>query len=365
MNAVNVPGKILFYGGFSVLEKGNIALSIAVCGEDGRGVVAEAEAGARQIVSPQFNLDIAPALGDGQIVSFAYVFAEQYLKSCNKWKGDVKLKLENSPIFGQKDQKTGLGSSAAATVAVVKALFEANGVDPNAHVETLHKISQLAYAAYSKKVGSGFDIATSSFGKSIIYNRYDPSELALPASQDSSEVAKSISSSVNKPWGWVKAIPIEFPRQYRMLFFNIKRGKTDTISSVKAAMEWKKSNADEYKRIISAQKKAEEKAVDALLGHRSASVRKWTHRARDAHRELQNKVKGTVSNFDPIEPEQLTAIIEGAEAMDGVVAGRCPGAGGYDGVAFIAKRKFKDIEKIVSLGDKNSLKLEYIPLRVL
>ncbi|MCX6773503.1 MAG: hypothetical protein NTY68_00705 [Candidatus Micrarchaeota archaeon] len=246
---ISVPGKILFYGGFSVLEKGNPSLSIAVCDENGKGVTAEYEEGERKIISPQFGLDLEPKLEDSQIVSFAYIFAEKYLSGCAKLKNNTKITLENSPIFGERNQKTGLGSSAAATVAVVKALFEANGLDSDAHVETIHKISQLAYAAYSKKVGSGFDIATSSFGKSIIYKRYDPAELKLPATFESEEVEKSVKESVNKPWEWITATPFEFPRQYSMIFFNIKRGSTSTISSVKAVMEWKISNAEEYKKI--------------------------------------------------------------------------------------------------------------------
>jgi ERG8-type phosphomevalonate kinase len=365
MNSVNVPGKILFYGGFSVLERGNIALSVAVCGEDGRGVVAGAEIGARRIVSPQFGLDISPSLADGQIVSYAYVFAETYLRSCGKWTGDIRLKVENSPVFGAKDRKTGLGSSAAATVAVVKALFEANGLDSSAHVETVHKLSQLAYAAFSKKVGSGFDIATSAFGRSIIYNRYDPAEISLPSSQEGAEIGRAIAASVNRPWGWVKAIPFAFPNDYKIVFFNIIRGSTSTISSVKAAMEWKKSNGDEYKRLIAKQRDAEAKAIEALSAHKSADVRKYTHVAREAHQELQKRVKGAVPDFDPIEPEQLTAIIQDAEKMDGIVAGRCPGAGGYDGVAFIAESRFRETGEIAGLGKRHGLKLEHIPLRVL
>ena len=149
---ITVPGKIFFYGGYSVLEKGNPSLSIAVCDENGKGVTAEYEEGERKMISPQFGLDLEPKLEDNQIVSFAYIFAEKYLSSCSKLKKSTRITLENSPIFGEKNQKTGLGSSAAATVAVVKALFESNGFNSDAHVETIHKISQLAYAAYSKRI---------------------------------------------------------------------------------------------------------------------------------------------------------------------------------------------------------------------
>jgi len=362
---ITVPGKILFYGGFSVLEKGNPSLSIAVCDENGKGVTAEYEEGERKIISPQFGLYLEPKLEDSQIVSFAYIFTEKYLSACAKLKRHTKITLSNSQIFGEKDHKTGLGSSAAATVAVVKALFESNGFDSDAHVETIHKISQLAYAAYSKKIGSGFDIATSSFGKTIMYRRYDPAELRLPATFEAEEIEKSLKESVNEPWEWIRTVPFAFPKQYSLIFFNIKRGSTSTISSVKAVMEWKKSNAEEYKKIIKMQVKAEEKAIAYLARHRSSGIRKYTHKAREAHQLLQDKVKTAVKDFDPIEPEQLKNIIEEAEKIEGVVAGRCPGAGGYDGLAFIVKRKFEGIGKILEIGDSQSLKLDHIKLKVL
>jgi len=363
--SISVPGKILLYGGFSVLEKGNTALSLAVVDENSNGVTAEYEEGDRMIVAPQFGIYSEPNLNDNQMVSFAYVFTEKYLSHCKKLKRYVKITLSNSPIFGTKENKIKLGSSAAATVAVVKALFEANGFDSSTHVETINKISQLAYSAYAKQVAPGYDIATSAFGTSMIYRRYDPSEIRIPASLEDEEIDKSIKESVNEPWEWMKTTPIDFPKQYKLLFFGIKDGNKALKDTTASINEWKRSNAEEYKKIIKTQAKAETKAIDYFLRHRSAGIRKYTHKIREIQQALNQKIGITMKDFEPIEPEPIKNIIEEAEKLEGIVMGKCPGEGGYSRLLFIAKRKFEDISKIAEIGDRQGLKLNHIRLKVL
>jgi phosphomevalonate kinase len=363
--AINVPGKILLYGGFSLLEKGNTALSLAVVDEDNNGVTAEYEEGDKMIVAPQFGIYSQPSLNDSHMVSFAYVFTEKYLSHCHKLKRYVKITLNNSPIFGTKENKIRLGSSAAATVAIVKALFEANGFDSSTHVETINKISQLAFSAYAKHVAPGYDIATSAFGTSMVYKRYDPSEIRIPASFDDEEIDKSIRESVNEPWEWMKTTPVDFPKQYKLIFFSIEGGKRSAKSSIDAVNEWKKSNPEEYKKTIKMQAKAETKAISYFLRHRSAGIRKYTHKIRDIQHALNQKMDATMKDFDHIEPEQIRNIIEETEKLEGIVVGKCPGEGGYSRLLFIAKRKFEDVIKIIEIGDKQGLKLNHIKLKVL
>ncbi|VVB59997.1 Phosphomevalonate kinase [uncultured archaeon] len=364
MSEITVPGKIIFYGGYSVLEKGNISLSIAVVDEQNKGVTAKYEKGKRRIISPQFKIDITPSLENKVLIVYPYIVTEVYLKAKGKWKNDVKVKVTNSPIFGNKDEKTGLGSSAAATVSVVKALFEANGLNSEENIDTIHKLSQFSYALFSQKVGSGFDIATSSFGKTITYHRYNPQEIVLPPTNNA-ELLKAIIQSVEKPWGWIKAETFAFPSKYNVLFFNIKGAKTSTIGSVKAVIQFKAKNPAKYAEIINMQKEAEEKAIDALSKMNDTDIRKYTHEARDAHKLLQKETASLVPDFDPIEPEPLTRIIDESEKIAGVIAGRCPGAGGWDGLAFIVNKDFKDAKKIIEIGKKEGLKLEHILLKVL
>lgn len=365
MKELTIPGKILFYGGFSVLEKGSIALSIAVVDESGKGVSAKYKTRERRIISPQFGIDIEPSFESKQLIAYPYIVTETYLKEKGKWKNNVSIEITNSPIFGNKDEKTGLGSSAAVTVAVVKALFEANGLKSEKNIDVIHKLAQFSYAMFSQKVGSGFDIATSAFRKTIIYNRYNPKEIVLPATANSEGLPSSILQSVEKSWDWMSIKPFSFPKKYKMLFFNIKGAKTSTISSVKAVMQWKAANPEKYAERITMQKTAEEKAINALSKENNENIRKYTHEARNAHRMLQKETSSAVKDFDPIEPEPLSRIIEESEKMQGIIVGRCPGAGGWDGIAFIAEKNFSQIEKIIEIGKKQGLRLEYVPLKIL
>jgi len=250
-------------------------------------------------------------------------------------------------------------------VAVVKALFEANGFDSSTHVETINKISQLAYSSYAKHISPGYDIATSAFGTSMVYKRYDPSEVRIPATLDDEEVDKSIKESVNEPWEWMKTTPVDFPKQYRLLFFSIKESGKQPKSSTASMAEWKLSHADEYKKAMKMQAKAETKAISYFLRHRSAGIRKYTHKIREIQHNLNQSMAKSINDLEMIESNLIKTIIEEAEKLDGVIIGKCPDDGGSSRLVFIAKRKFEDVSKIVELGDRQGLKLDHIHLKVL
>lgn len=82
--------------------------------------------------------------------------------------------------------KTGLGSSAAMTTAVVAALLHYLGVvnlsdsarnHPNADVDLVHMIAQTSHCIAQGKVGSGFDVSCAVYG-SQRYVRFSPEVLS-------------------------------------------------------------------------------------------------------------------------------------------------------------------------------------------
>lgn len=85
--------------------------------------------------------------------------------------------------------KTGLGSSAAMTTAVVSALLHYLGVvnlsssngqqqeKDNADLDMVHMIAQSAHCIAQGKVGSGFDVSTAVYG-SQRYVRFSPEVLS-------------------------------------------------------------------------------------------------------------------------------------------------------------------------------------------
>ncbi len=282
------------------------------------------------------------------------------------WNG-VRVELEDSPIFGSGEEKSGLGSSAAATVSIIKALFSANGLDPEMHVETIFKLAQFAYGWYNGKIGSAFDIATSFIGKSILYYRYDPNMVVLPESSKKRGIVYAIEQTINKPWKWVKIRRVDLPID--LLVFNIRGASTSTISAVKAWKKRKLENEAEFFELMNEQNEVEKKAVDALRKSDYERVRKYTRKAREVHRKMQESIAKVVPSFEKVEPEELTSLINKVEeSVEGVVAGRCPGAGGRDSVAFLVEKgkdKGKIVDEIQKIAKQIGLDMEWIEVDVL
>ncbi len=312
---VSIPGKILLLGGYAVL-KGHLALSLAVTDFNGKGMVAFAEEGAEHIVSDYFSLDVTPSF-DGELIAIAYAYAKKYLKTYHSFI-PCSVELKYNPIFGTKENKTGLGSSAAATVAVVSSVLGFNGISDR---RLINKISQYAHAKAFGKIGSGFDVASCTEG-TILYKRFSPHHL-----EDFSNIVKK--------WDW-RIEQFNFP--YEVYLFNVK-GKMDTREAIK------KANLDDA--ILALQADYEQKVLSAISSKNDGKIRTYMRKARAVSKRISPYV----------EPDELTSIINAVEdSVEGVVAGRCPGAGGFDSVVFIGRDV--DVRAISSYG------LDYVPVRL-
>ncbi|MFN3909770.1 MAG: hypothetical protein ACK4J0_00870 [Candidatus Anstonellaceae archaeon] len=356
---ITVPGKILFYGQYAVLEKGFSAFSFAVLDKKNKGVSISFKLGQKRIISKQFGLNFEPKTFDN-LVSYPYLFSEEYLKHINCWKKDVSLSLSNSSIFGTKKNKSGLGSSAAATVAIVKALFSAQGLEQEKHLDIIHKIAQYSYAAFSKKLGSGYDIATAAYCTSIEYKRFEPNFINDEKILDK----KYFIDILNTNWPGLEVKPFSLPSDYSVLFFNILEGFTSTFSSIKTFYKFKEFNPELYFKLLKKQNDAEKNAFFFLLKKDSLKVRDYTHQAREYLNLLSFQAKKLSKDFDLVEPPVLTKLIEKAEELDGVIAGRCPGSGGKDGIAFLVDKNFSDSKKILKIGRELNIKLKEIKLKI-
>lgn len=368
---MNIPGKILFFGGYSVLEAGHVSLSLAVVDDKGQGVTATVkESDSDVLVAKQFKIEQkidSPGLIKKNIATAAFFLTRVYLEAKGVTNRHV-VSLTNSPVFGI-EHKSGLGSSAAATVAVVKALFSADRIDTYAHIETIHKLSQYGCAAFTDKIGSGFDVATCAAGHSIIYNRFSPSSIVLPSDfNNPTETTAKLLSSIERPWPGLLMRPVSMPSKYDVLFFNIEGGRTSTESNVRTVAKWKGQHPTEYAELMREQNEYETDGITKLLEEDNDGLRGCTHSAREVHRNLQELVAKSFVGLDPIEPEPLTRLMDFAEKIQGIVVGRCPGAGGWDGLAFIVDRDQFDqsgIDQIVAKARGYDLTLTHLPLHLL
>ncbi len=73
-------------------------------------------------------------------------------------------------------QKMGFGTSAAAVVAIVAAILKYHGIDISTDKgkDIIFKLACIAHFQAQGNIGSGFDVAASTWGGIIVYKRFDP-----------------------------------------------------------------------------------------------------------------------------------------------------------------------------------------------
>lgn len=88
----------------------------------------------------------------------------------------AEIELDTSDFYlGKDDLKLGLGSSAALTVALLAALYEYAGISLRDEEARLHLLQMAldAHRVAQKKIGSGVDIAASTFGGVLEFQRME------------------------------------------------------------------------------------------------------------------------------------------------------------------------------------------------
>ncbi|MBI4406819.1 hypothetical protein HY571_02805 [Candidatus Micrarchaeota archaeon] len=338
---ISAPGKILWTGGYSILEKGNVGLVSSV----------DKRVYARASVLPDHNIEIkAPQLGvnvegkfengkitltedntNAKFVKTAIETALAYLKAKKKRVKGVSIHTYSDPAFGTGEAKSGLGSSAAVTVASIAAVLKLHGISPKKNLDLLHKLAQYSHSSSQGKVGSGFDVSASVYGGHE-YSRYSPHLAQEP------NVVKAIDAA------WDHSTkPLTLPRSFVTVVANIRGTSASTTEMVAKVKAFKEAQRAEYDRIIKEIDQSAKEANNALaklneavqrgekiqLGHpRLASFAEHFEKSRNATRELGEK------SGAQIEPAPLSAIIL-ESIKNGAFVCRLPGAGGGDAIAAI------------------------------
>ncbi|MEK6917126.1 MAG: hypothetical protein AABW92_05275 [Nanoarchaeota archaeon] len=141
-------GKILVFGGYAILEPDNIGLVVNV----DKGVTAEVSEAAKTIIDTKGM--------DDSFVKIAVKEAYGYLKTRKIPFKNLKIKTaSDKEMFIEK--KTGLGSSAAVTVAVVAAVLKFYGIDGRNKV---YEIAKKAHYEAQGNKGSGYDVSAACYG---------------------------------------------------------------------------------------------------------------------------------------------------------------------------------------------------------
>lgn len=333
MAIASAPGKILWLGGYAILEKDCVGLVTAV---DKRvyAEAREAKGDAIEFSMPQFGISASGKFSRGElkltkgkgaewkrIAEFSRQACEAalcYAESKGAKPRGMRITTKSDPAFGSRKGgkgKSGLGSSAALVVSVVAAVLQLHGfaIAKEKNREAIHKLAQYAHSRAQGKVGSGFDVASAAYG-TCIYARYSP-EMAEGSAVD----------AASRAWDCIIR-PLKMPKQLVLAYGNIVGNHASTTEMVHRVMEWKGKEPRAYAELMREMDNADVTAIRALEAEDLLEFRHAVERAREVSRELGNR------SGAPVEPPELMIIMD-ASLMKGAVACRLPGAGGYDAVA--------------------------------
>ena len=338
------PGKILWVGGYSVLERPNISFVSAV----NAYVTTTLEVNRMKEVvldAPQLNMSSRGIIdGDSGCITVsvpkelllfktAAEIASRYAAGIGERVSGFNIAAKNDTPFAYsistgKVVKSGLGSSAAITVATVGAILKSFEISFGEN-DALHKLAQIAHSIATGKVGSGFDIAAASYG-SILYTRYSPEMVKnLPTDYTNQQLVDLVKTS----WDY-KIEKLSLPRDFKLSFANFGESMI-TTQAVGSVSEFKKNDPDTYSDLIMDINEENWKTVNALKEINNGNDKGLDEfkDAFDRGRSLTKKL-GLLSNVS-IEPDDCTRLIEESK-NNGAFVAKLPGAGGKDAIAALS-----------------------------
>jgi phosphomevalonate kinase len=325
----SAPGKLMLAGEWSVLELGNPCIVLSV----NKRVYAEiAESEGISVTVDDFNIESTKAdFAGGKIAWLSatdeekerLIFIKGAIETALQYLGNYKPFRIRS--WGEESQlevdgtmkKIGFGSSAAAVVATVAAILKFNGneIESKKAKDIIYKLSTIAHYFAQGKVGSAFDVAASTYGGATVYKRFDPGWLV---EQIKTKTVKEIAES---EWPGFAAEELKLPDEF-ILLVGWTKESASTSAMVKQMDNFKKSSAEEYKKIYDAIAKLVSDLVDAMKNNEKDKIIALLKKNEEYLRELGQK---SGVNIETPELKQLSEIADEARA-----AGKLSGAGGGD-----------------------------------
>ncbi len=138
-----------------------------------------------------------------------------------------------SDIASKQGQKKGFGTSAAAVVAIVGAILKFHGVDISSErgKDIVFKLASIAHFQAQGNIGSGIDVAASTWGGIIMYKRFNPVWLDTQLKK-----SKPLRDVINS--SWPKLLVERLPRPPRLrLLVGWTGSPASTVNLVKKVSE--------------------------------------------------------------------------------------------------------------------------------
>lgn len=406
MQLFSAPGKLLLAGGYLVLWPEYSSLSIALSSRMHATVsLTESTTNVISIDSPQFqDSHWSYQYEDGtvtQLKGSRNPFIETTIKILYNYLQPLDLKTLSITIFSdlefhsqqdsqlrengfryhslpiEKVAKTGLGSSASlVTVLTTSILSQFINLDLEKDQLKIHNLAQISHCLAQGKIGSGFDVASATFG-SIIYRRFKPSLIETLLDQDFTQ----LQSIVDSPWEFGHE-PFKLPPKIKLIMGDISGG-SNTPKLVSKVLKWREDKPELAQELFTELNKANmelvdsiqklnllpldqyEKVLKTLSTHTSVELMSYSgfHEFAEQNSHLLNIIKsfekirtqlrklGRSCEAD-IEPFTQTRLLNNCNSMfKGCLGGVVPGAGGFDAICLLVHEDL--IAKIKSVPITN------------
>ena len=316
------PGKLYIAGEYAVLEQDCPAILVAV-NQFIRVSITKSKSSTGSIHSKQYSQDSihwvrrgAKMVIDNRDNPFEYILSAINLTERFCLEQHIKLRVYdlhvNSDLDSADGKKYGLGSSAAVTVATVKAILRFYNV-PFSN-ELVYKLSAISHYSVQGN-GSAGDIAASVYGGWIAYQTFDKKWLKRELTQ------KSLSEVVDEAWPGLKIQLLTPPEGMNLLIgWSQKPASTsrlvDETNANKAALNV------EYKHFFQQSRKCVLRMID---GFEQGNIDLIKMQIRENRKLLQHFAQ---INQIAIEIPRLSKLINIAESFGG--AAKTSGAGNGD-----------------------------------
>lgn len=330
MIKVEAPGKLYLAGEYAVVETGYPAILVAL--NQFVHVSVEESHDYGSIISRQYQEESLywkrhgnQMVFDNRDNPFHYILSgikitEQYAQSLGKKMRCYHLKID-SELDSPDGKKYGLGSSAAVTVATVKALCTFYNLPVSKD-----KLFKLAAIAHFEVQGNGSlgDIAASVYGGYIAYHSFDREWLKLARNE------YTLNELVQLEWPQLKIEALNPPIDLNLLIG--WTGSPASTSQLVDVVGLKKAEKKaKYDQFLTNSKTCLHRIID---GFRNGSLIQ-IQRGLQQNRQILNEM-AKFSNLE-LETPKLHRLIEIAESFGGVA--KSSGAGGGDcGIVALDKK---------------------------
>ncbi|MBI2971352.1 MAG: phosphomevalonate kinase [Candidatus Aenigmarchaeota archaeon] len=328
----SAPGKLFVSGEWAILEMGTKGIVAAVnsrvhvfveplAGYNGISVTARefkiTDARAKMLNGKLVFMNADDKTKEtlrllGEAVTVAVKYAEEKGLKFVPFKITTESRETLVSVDGEHT-KVGFGSSAAVVVAAIAAILDLHG--HQATNEEIYKLAAIAHYTGQGKVGSGFDVAASTFGGVFVYSRFDPEWLVRELEK------KRLSDVVSEQWPSFHVEKLANPSGL-MLLVGWTKEPASTSTMVKRMNEFKAINKERYAGLMQAIGGIAESTVEAWKNGDKGRIIALLRENEDALRRLGDET-GV-----PIETPDLRKLAEAANACG--AAGKLSGAGGGD-----------------------------------